>query len=130
MKSGLPFSTLVRSSEAVLTESGRPYMKHDIGHTVELDVAGGPRFMVRIQRLEPLPRGNPLLGGLDMRAPLKEVNVAILLSEEQGAKLSAAKFVGDWMAALPKEPWKGLRLIQRITARSLWTRWAAGLEDR
>ena len=130
MKSGLSFSTLVRSSEALLTDTRRPYAKHTAGDMVELEVGGGPRFMVRIQRLEPLPHGNPLLGGLDMRAPSREVNVAIVLSEEAGAKESAAKFVGEWMSALPKEPWKGLGFMQRITAKSLWTRWAAGLEDR
>jgi len=130
LKSGLSFGTLVRTSESVLTASGRTFEKHDIGHTVELDVKGGPSFVVRIQLLEPLPRGNPLLGGLDMRAQKKEVNVAIVLSEESGAKESAAKFVSAWMAALPKEPWHGLGFMQRITAKSLWTRWAAGLEER
>ena len=130
MKSGIPFATLVRTSESVLTASGRTFEKHDIGHLVELEVRGNPSFMVRIQRLEPLPRGNPLLGGLDMRTPRKEVNVAIVLGQEAGAKESAAKFVGEWMTALPKEPWQGLGFMQRITAKSLWTRWAAGLEER
>ena len=130
MKSGLSFATLVRTSEAVLAASGHRYEKHDSGQTVELDVRGSPSFVVRIQLLEPLPRGNPMLGGLDMRAQKKEVNVAIILSQEAGAKESAAKFVGELMAALPKEPWQGLGFMQRITAKSLWTRWAAGLEDR
>ena len=130
MKSGLSFSTLVRTSESVLSGSGRSYEKHDIGHTVELEVRGSPSFVVRVQLLEPLPRGNPMLGGLDMRSQKKEVNVAIVLSQEAGAKESAAKFVGELMAALPKEPWQGLGFMQRITAKSLWRRWAAGLEDR
>ena len=130
MKSGIPFSALVRSSERVLTGSGRPYVKHDIGHTVEFEVEGGPKFMVRIQRLEPLERHNPLLGNLDLRGPRREVNVAIILSQEPGAKESAAKFVGELIATLPKEPWKGLGLVTRLTAKSLWRRWAAGLEDR
>ena len=130
LKSGLPFTTLVRTGEAVLTGSGRSYEKHDSGTTVELEVTASPRFVVRIQILEPLPRGNPMLGGLDMRAQKKEVNVAMVLSQEPGAKESAAKFVGEWMAVLPKEPWQGLGFMQRITARSLWTRWAAGLEYR
>ena len=130
LKSGLSFATLVRTSEAVLAASGRSYEKHDIGHTVELEVNGSPSFVVRIQVLDPLLRGNPLLGGLDMRAPKKEVNVAIVLGQEAGGMESAARFVGDWMAALPKEPWQGLGFMQRITAKSLWTRWAAGLEDR
>jgi len=130
LKSGLPFSTLVRSSERVLTASGRMYVKHDIGHTVELEVGGGPRFVVRIQRLEPMEHANPMLGGLDLRGPRREVNVAIILSQESGAKESAAKFVGELMSVLPKEPWKGLGLVQRLTAKSLWRRWAAGLEER
>ena len=130
LKSGLSFATMVRTSEAVLTSTGRSYEKHDIGHTVELEVKGNPSFVVRIQLLEPLPRGNPMLGGLDMRTQKKEVNVAIVLSEDAGAKDSAARFVGEWMAALPKQPWQGLGFMQRITAKSLWTRWAAGLEDR
>jgi hypothetical protein len=71
-----------------------------------------------------------MLGGLDMRAQKKEVNVAVVLSQEEGAKDSAAKFVGELMAALPKEPWQGLGFMQRITAKSLWRRWAAGLEER
>lgn len=130
MKSGLPFATIVRSSEAVLTTTGRSYEKHDIGHTVELEVTGSPSYIVRIQLLEPLPRGNPMLGGLDMRTQKKEVNVGIVLSHESGAKESAAKFIGELMAALPKEPWEGLGFMQKITAKSLWRRWAAGLEDR
>ena len=130
MKSGLSLSTLVRASEAVLSGSGRPYLKHDVGQTVELEVGGGPGFIVRMTRLDPLPRSNPLLGGLDFRAPVREVNVAIILSGEDGAKESAAKFVGEWMAAMPKEPWNGLGFMQRLTSRSLWRRWAAGLEDR
>ena len=130
MKSGLPFKTLVRASEAVLAGSGQAYQKHDLGDTVELEVSGSPTFVVRIQLLDPLPRGNPMLGGLDMRAPKKEVNVAVVLSQEEGAKDSAAKFVGELMAALPKEPWQGLGFMQRITAKSLWRRWAAGLEER
>ena len=130
MKSGLPFKTLVRTSEAVLAGSGQAYQRHDLGDTVELEVSGSPRFVVRIQLLDPLPRGNPMLGGLDMRAQEKEVNVAVVLSQEEGAKDSAAKFVGELMAALPKEPWQGLGFMQRITAKSLWRRWAAGLEER
>ncbi len=86
--------------------------------------------MVRIQKLEPLMHANPLLGGLDLRGPRREVNVAIVLSEEAGAKESAATFVRGLLAALPKEPWKGLGFVQSLTAKSLWRRWAAGLEDR
>jgi hypothetical protein len=86
LKSGLSFSTLVRNSERVLNGSGRSYVKHDIGHTVELEVGGGPRFVVRIQRLEPLEHVNPMLGPLDLRGPRREVNVAIILSQESGAK--------------------------------------------
>ncbi len=130
LKSGLPFKTLLSSTEAVLKKAGRPYVKHDIGHTVELDVEGGPRFTVRIQRLEPLMHANPMLGGLDLRGPRNEVNFAIILSREAGAKESAATFVGELLAALPKDPWKGLGFVQRLTARSLWKRWAAGLEER
>ena len=130
MKSGLPFKTLVRTSEAVLAGSGQAYQRHDLGDTVELEVSGSPRFVVRIQLLDPLPRGNPMLGGLDMRAQKKEVNVGIVLGQEAGAKESAAKFVGELLAALPKAPWEGLGFMQKITAKSLWRRWAAGLEDR
>jgi hypothetical protein len=130
LKTGLSFSLLVRSSEAVLKEGGKAYAKHDIGHTVELEVTGGPSFVVRIQKLEPLPHANPLLGGLDLRSPRREVNVAIILSPDPGAKDSAAKFVGDLMSSLPKDPWKGLGWVERFTAKSLWKRWAAGLEYR
>jgi hypothetical protein len=105
-------------------------VKNDIGHTVELEVQGEPRFLVRIQRLEPIERVNPLLGGLDLDGTRREVNVAIILSQVAGAKESAAKFVRDLMSALPKEPWKGLGLVQRLKAKSLWRRWALGLEER
>lgn len=130
MKSGLPFSLLVRKSEDLLNRQGTPYAKHDIGHTVELEVGGGPAFVVRFQRLDPLPHVNPMLGGLDFRGPRDEVNVSILLGGEPGAKELGAKFVGDLMSSLPREPWKGLGWVERYTAKSLWKRWAAGLEDR
>lgn len=130
MKSGLDFGVIVSASEETLRRMGRAYSKSDVGHTVELEVAGDDQFAVRIRRLEPLPRYNPLLGGLVPRDERDEVDVAIALRGGAEAKGTAAKFVGELMASLPSEPWKGLGFVETFTAKSLWRRWAAGLEER
>ena len=130
MKSGIPFETLVSASEKALDKLRRTYTKSGTERMVELEVSGDDPFTVRIQRLEPLPHYNPLLGGLVSGEGKEEVNVAIVLGDGGNAKEAASRFVGELIASLPTEPWKGLGFVESLTAKSLWRRWVAGLEDR
>jgi len=126
MRSGLHFDALVMASESTMTDLGYAFLKHDSGEVVELEVQTPKRFTVRIEKLEDRVFHNPMLGGLLSSSRPGQTNVSIVLGEDGvDSKLYAALFVSRLLVALPRDPWKGLGIIESITAKSQWKEWVA-----
>jgi hypothetical protein len=126
MRSGLRLDVLVRVSESAMTDLDYAYLKHDSGEVVEFEVQTSKRFTVRIEKLEDRVFHNPMLGGLLSYSRPDQTNVTIILGEDEvDSKRHAALFVSRLLATLPKDPWKGLGIVESITARSQWKEWMA-----
>ncbi|MGD1055163.1 MAG: hypothetical protein ABR867_03670 [Nitrososphaerales archaeon] len=126
MRSGLRLDVLVKVSESTMIDLGYAYLKHDSGEVVELEVQTPKRFTVRIEKLEDRVFRNPMLGGLLSYSRPDQTNVTIILGEDGiDSKRHVALFVSHLLAALPKDPWKGLGIVESITARSQWKEWMA-----
>ena len=131
LKSGLPFKVMASSAESALEKLGYKFFKNDFGHTVEFGVEKPATFSVLVQKLDDTVYHSALLGGLVSRNTPGRTNLSIVLGGESSkSKRHAVLFVIELLAALPREPWKGLGFIESLTAKSLWKRWAAGLEER
>lgn len=130
VKSGLPFDLLVRISEGVIREIGCAFAKNISGDIVELEVRRPEEFVVRFQKLPEVEFGSALFGALWTRRFAAATSVSIVLGPHtEASKRMAAIYVKTVMDRFPDRPWRGLRLVEQMTARSQWMRWAEGRES-
>lgn len=123
MKSGLRGAALAEATEGALKRLGYGYSRSGAGGVVEFEVSSPAPFVVRITQLEEVEHVSSVFGaGFPSVQPVAsdfalESDQAVPASREAGARL-----VAEVRGSLKAPPWKGLGVVEGMTARALWER--------
>ena len=122
-------SELVSAAHSNLERLGLAFKKHEGKEFVEFEVAEPARFIVRITHLAEMEYPSPLFGVLMNRRLPEATDLRIVFTDaEQAARHHSAELVKGILASLRRPPWEGLGFIPSMTAKSMWSRAAQGLE--
>lgn len=133
MSSRLKASTSFRRLSAV-TESSMRYLglqfaRNESRDMVEFEVSAPARFLVRITHLHEVEHPSAVFGFILPRRQNESTDFRIEYPEGPGhGKEFGSQLVKAVLAGLPKPPWKGLGIIESMTAKQLWNRTAEGRE--
>lgn len=129
LKSSYLVSELVSVTETCLRQLEFKFVRNETKGMVEFDVTEPATFLVRITQLQELEHPSPIFGLLLTGRQSACTDLSVVLDPiEVAARIRASELIKAILSSLQEPPWKGLGVIESLTSKALWTRYARGLE--